>query len=120
VLPYIGDLALRQIHDGNVAPFVEARLADGKAAGTINRTLAVVHCILTLAARAWRDEQGVTRLTCSRISRVAIVRVTPSSGCVTALGDAHVLRSGYQNSKSTIYTVLSPPGCEMLVCRNGR
>lgn len=62
VLPYIGDLALQQIHDGTLAPFVEARLADGKAAGTINRTLAVVHRILTLAARAWRDEHGLTWL----------------------------------------------------------
>jgi integrase len=62
VLPYIGDLLLQQIHDGTVAPFVEARLADGKAAGTINRSLAVVHRILTLAARAWRDEHGLTWL----------------------------------------------------------
>ncbi len=62
VVPYIGDLALQQIHDGTVASFVDARLADGKAAGTINRTLAIVHRILTLAARAWRDEHGLTWL----------------------------------------------------------
>lgn len=62
VLPTIGDLALHQVHDGTLAAFVEARLADGKAAGTINRTIAMVRRILTLAARVWRDEYGLTWL----------------------------------------------------------
>jgi len=47
------------------------------------------------------------------------MRVIRLSGYVTAHGGAHVLQSGYQDSKSTIYVVLSPPGCEMLVSRNG-
>ena len=42
--------------------------------------------------------EGVARRTCSHSSHVAIVRVILSSGCVTALGDAHLLRSGDQDS----------------------
>jgi integrase len=62
VMPYIGQLTLPQIHDGTLAPFVAARLADGIAHKTINLALGVVRRILNLAASTWRDEDGRTWL----------------------------------------------------------
>ena len=54
--PYIGDLPVRRVHYGTLQPYVKDRLAAGKAAGTVNRDLAVVRRILNLCARLWRDE----------------------------------------------------------------
>lgn len=61
VLPWIGDLALTDLHMGTLAPFISARRGSVKTA-TINRTLAVVRRILNLSARLWRDETGKTWL----------------------------------------------------------
>lgn len=61
VLPWIGDLALTDLHMGTLTPFINARRGKVKAA-TINRTLAVVRRILNLSARLWRDESGKTWL----------------------------------------------------------
>lgn len=60
--PYIGELPLQRVHDGTLAGFVQARLKQGIANGTINRTLAVVRRVLNLAARRWRDASGLTWL----------------------------------------------------------
>jgi integrase len=53
---YIGELPLRRVHYGTLQPYVKDRMAAGKAAGTVNRDLAVVRRILNLCARLWRDE----------------------------------------------------------------
>ncbi len=59
---HIGDLPLRQVHQGTLENFIQHRRAQGMRANTINRDLAVVRRILTLAARLWRDESGLTWL----------------------------------------------------------
>jgi len=51
----VGDLAIRKVHDETLQPLIEARLADGVSATTINRTLEVARTILHRAARAYRD-----------------------------------------------------------------
>jgi len=55
---YIGDLEPRQVHDQPLERFVQARLADGASATTINRSLEVVRTILNRAARSYRDLDG--------------------------------------------------------------
>lgn len=62
VMPYIGQLELAQVHDGTLAPYVNARLASGRAHKTVNLALGVVRRILRLAATAWRDAAGRTWL----------------------------------------------------------
>lgn len=62
VMPYIGQLELHQVHDGTLAPYITARLADGRAHKTVNLALGVVRRILRLAATAWRDSSGATWL----------------------------------------------------------
>ncbi len=62
IMPYIGPLELHQVHDSTLAPFVTARLAEGRAHKTINLALGVVRRILNLAATKWRDENGMTWL----------------------------------------------------------
>ncbi|RLA46698.1 MAG: site-specific integrase [Gammaproteobacteria bacterium] len=58
----IGDLPLRQVHQGTLDKFIQYRRKQGMKANTINRDLAVVRRILNLAARLWRDEYGLTWL----------------------------------------------------------
>ena len=58
LLPYIGDLDVRKVHDDTLRPFIDARLAKGKSPITINRTLEVARAILNRAARAYRDADG--------------------------------------------------------------
>lgn len=60
--PFIGDLPIRQIHQGTLEKFIQSRRKQGLKANTINRDLAVVRRILNLAARLWRDESGLTWL----------------------------------------------------------
>ncbi len=61
--PFIGNLPLNVVHDGTLQRFVRHRLdKDRVAVGTVNRTLSVVRRVLSLAARKWRDEQGLTWL----------------------------------------------------------
>lgn len=62
LMPFVGHLPLKQIHDGTLAPFVKARKKKGTRQKGINNTLGVVRRILNLAARAWRDEFGLTWL----------------------------------------------------------
>jgi integrase len=58
VMPYIGDIPLERIHMGTLEKFIAARTAAGIKNGTINRDLAIISRVLTLAARLWRDEFG--------------------------------------------------------------
>jgi integrase len=61
--PFIGDLPLNLVHDGTLQEFIRHRLQkDRVAEGTVNRTLAIVRRVLSLAARKWRDERGLTWL----------------------------------------------------------
>jgi integrase len=62
VMPVIGALLLPQVHDGSLAPYVSARLAQGRSHKTINLALGVVRRIMNLAAGSWRDENGHTWL----------------------------------------------------------
>jgi hypothetical protein len=50
LLPYIGDLEPRHVHDATLAPFISARIAHGASATTINRSLEVVRTVLHRAA----------------------------------------------------------------------
>lgn len=62
VMPHIGQLELHQVHDSTLAPYITARLAEGRAHKTVNLALGVVRRILRLAATAWRDAAGRTWL----------------------------------------------------------
>jgi integrase len=76
VMPFIGHLKLDQIHNGTLKPFIEARKAQMRKVWitedqyemqpiknkTVNHSLCAVRQILNLAARDWRDEQGMTWL----------------------------------------------------------
>jgi len=53
----IGELPLRMVHQGTLAPYIAERLKVN-APGTVNRDLAVIRRVLNLAARLWRDDQG--------------------------------------------------------------
>jgi len=55
VMPFIGELPLEHVSQDTLLPFVESRQRDGVMAGTINRDLAPVKRVLSLAARVWRD-----------------------------------------------------------------
>jgi len=57
VIPHIGHLPLSYIHMGTLEPFINAR-KQLVSNGTINRELAVIRRILTLAARVWRDDMN--------------------------------------------------------------
>lgn len=59
LLPYVGDLEVRKVHDETLHPLIDARLADGVSPITVNRTLEVARSILNKAARAYRDADGL-------------------------------------------------------------
>jgi integrase len=58
LIPYIGALELRNIHDATLQPFIARRIEDGVTATTINRSLEVVRTILNRAARSYRNAEG--------------------------------------------------------------
>jgi len=60
--PYIGNLPLEQVHLGSLQPFIHDRRQKGIKSKSINLALSVVRRILNLAARLWRDENGMTWL----------------------------------------------------------
>jgi len=60
--PFIGDLPIKHVHIGTLQPFIEARRRQGVKSRTINLALVVVRRVLNLAARLWRDENGLTWL----------------------------------------------------------
>jgi len=60
--PYIGHLPLNRVHMGTLELFIRTRRKQGLRTSTIRRDLAVVRRVLNLAARLWRDEQGLSWL----------------------------------------------------------
>ena len=60
--PYIGDLELERVHLGSLQSFIGDRRRQGIKTKSINLAIGVVRRILTLAARLWRDEHGMTWL----------------------------------------------------------
>ncbi len=59
---YIGNLRLDRVHDGTLLAFIQARQAAGIRSKSINLALEVVRRIVNLAARSWRDDNGLTWL----------------------------------------------------------
>jgi integrase len=55
-IPFIGEMPLEQIHMGTLDKFIKDRKKSGLKNATINRDLAIIRRVLTLAARLWRDE----------------------------------------------------------------
>jgi hypothetical protein len=78
---YIGELKPQQIHDQTLEPFVQARLASGASATTINRSLEVVRTILNRAARSYRDADGCPWLEAIP-PLITMLRESPRSGTV--------------------------------------
>ncbi len=76
LIPFIGTLPLRQVHDGTLAQFVQHRQTQGRKTKTINLALGVVRKILNLAARSWRDELGETWIPAAPM----ITMVKPAKG----------------------------------------
>jgi integrase len=72
--PYIGDLALRQVHMGSLQAFIAKRRSDGVKSRTINNALALTRHILNLAASEWRDEEGLTWL--EYAPKIKLLKVT--------------------------------------------
>lgn len=66
---FIGDMYLDQIHQGTLQGFIESNRRDGLKGATVNRAIAVVRRILNLAARYWRDENGLSWLGTSPLLR---------------------------------------------------
>jgi len=58
IMPHIGHLDLRQVHDATLAPYIKARLSARRKHKTINLALGVVRRVLNLAATRWRDDRG--------------------------------------------------------------
>lgn len=60
--PFIGDLDLKDVHNGTLKAYIESRKADGVKSGTINRSIRVLNRILKLCVHEWRDEDGLSWL----------------------------------------------------------
>ncbi len=62
LLPWIGEVALHKLHRGTLQPWVDYRLEQGFAVGTVNHGLKIARRILNLASSEWMDENGLTWL----------------------------------------------------------
>lgn len=60
--PFIGDLPLTAIHQGNLQTYIQSRKDAGVKNRTINYGLQVIRRILNLAAQEWLDENGLSWL----------------------------------------------------------
>lgn len=60
--PFIGNLPLTKVHAGTLQSFINERRRLKRKSKGINYALAVVRRILNLAARLWRDENGLSWL----------------------------------------------------------
>jgi integrase len=60
--PYIGRLPIEKVHLGSLQSFIKDRRQQGIKTKSVNLALSVVRRILNLAARLWRDENGMTWL----------------------------------------------------------
>ncbi len=112
VLPWIGTMALEDIHMGSLAPYIHARQGRVKSA-TINRTMAVVRRILNLSARLWRDESGKTWL-----AELPLLQLLPKT-------DARKPRPITWSEQRELFAVLPPHLARMALfaihtgCREG-
>ena len=70
LIPWIGAEPLHRIHRGTLQSWVDKRLEEGAAAGTINHGLKLVRRILNLAASEWIDEHGLSWLDGARKIRL--------------------------------------------------
>ena len=57
MMPFIGELAINNVHDATLAPFIAWCKKKGDKNKTINNKLGVARRIMNLAARRWRDEK---------------------------------------------------------------
>ena len=62
IMPFIGELALENVHMGTLATYLEYGRGQGWKHRTINMPLEVVRHVLNLAATEWMDEHGLTWL----------------------------------------------------------
>ena len=58
VLPLLGELPLRAIHQRTLDPFIQERRNAGRASSTVKRTLSTVTRILSAAHTVYRDDFG--------------------------------------------------------------
>lgn len=72
--PFIGGLPLDKVHLGTLQPFIAARRQRGIKTKSINLALAAVRRVLNLAARLWRDENGLTWLETAPLIQMLPVR----------------------------------------------
>lgn len=59
LIPFIGDLPLRQVHNGTIKSFIDQELERGLAPKSINNALTVVGTVLNRASRVWRNRNGL-------------------------------------------------------------
>ena len=117
--PFLGEHNLHQIHDGTLASFiawrrqpVKVKRKRGKVwvnqvkTKTINLDLSLVRRILNLAARKWRDEQGLTWLETAPLISMLTVR------------DARAPYPLAWSSATTGRREWSFPCAQMLVCHS--
>lgn len=62
LMPYIGHLDIKQVHNETLKPFITDRLKQGRKQKTVNLALQIVRRILNLAARSWRLHNDLTWL----------------------------------------------------------
>ena len=60
--PYVGDMQLKDIHNGSFDKFKADRKAQGRKDSTVNRSLRIAQLVLRLAAGLWRDQFNRTWL----------------------------------------------------------
>ncbi len=58
LFPFIGEQALKQVHDGTLKAFVDHERSRGMAPKSINNAIGMVSAVLNRAARVWRTEDG--------------------------------------------------------------
>lgn len=73
LMPWIGSIPIRQIHRGTLEPWIESRIREGRAPGTINHGIKLVNRILRLASDEWINDFGLTWL-----ERPHIIRLLPN------------------------------------------
>jgi len=56
VIPFIGDLALKRVHQITLEPYIEFRREQGISSVTVKRTVSTVMRVLTAAHQIYRDE----------------------------------------------------------------
>lgn len=58
LFPFVGHLAVAQVHDGTIKPFIDQQRKRGLSPKSINNALGVISTVLNRAARVWRDTDG--------------------------------------------------------------